>query len=75
MAGTAVRGPRPSRGACVLVARGGADRLELAAGQHRLEIEAASIAPSAAPAPTSVLQLVDLNSTMSRRVRISLRTS
>ena len=38
-----------------------------------LRIEAASMAPSAAPAPTRVW-ISSMNSTMSPRVRISLRT-
>ena len=38
-----------------------------------LRIEAASMAPSAAPAPTRVCSS-SMNSTMSPRVRISLRT-
>ena len=58
----------------VLVERGRADGLQLAAGQHRLEDRlAASIAPSAAPAPTRVW-ISSMNSTMSPRVRISLST-
>ena len=58
----------------VLVARGGADRLQLAAGEHRLAgCEAASIAPSAAPAPTSVWSS-SMNRMMSPRVLISFST-
>jgi hypothetical protein len=57
----------------VLVERRGADGLQLAAGQQRLEDEAASIAPSAAPAPTRVW-ISSMNTMMSPRVRISLVT-
>ena len=58
----------------VLVERGGADGLQLAASEHRLEDRlAASMAPSAAPAPTRVW-ISSMNSTMSPRVLISLST-
>ena len=57
----------------VLVERRGTDRLQLATGQHRLENHAASIAPSAAPAPTRVC-ISSMNRMMSPRVRISLST-
>jgi hypothetical protein len=57
----------------VLVERGGADGLQLAAGEHRLEDLAASIAPSAAPAPTRVW-ISSMNKMMSPRVLISLST-
>ncbi|GIU88933.1 MAG: hypothetical protein KatS3mg010_0032 [Acidimicrobiia bacterium] len=48
-------------------------RLQLPAGQHRLQDDAASIAPSAAPAPTSVWSS-SMNRMMSPRVRISFST-
>jgi hypothetical protein len=57
----------------VLVDRRGADGLQLTAGEHRLEDAAASIAPSAAPAPTSVWSS-SMNRMMSPRVVISFST-
>src|SRR4029079_15619195 len=73
----------------VLVERGGADRLELTAGEHRLGdgpgvgcprrrscgwvMLAAPSAPSAAPAPTSVCSS-SMNRMMSPRVLISFST-
>ncbi|EUA32584.1 ATP-dependent Clp protease ATP-binding subunit ClpC domain protein [Mycobacterium xenopi 3993] len=57
----------------VLVERGGADGLQLARGQLGFRIDAASIAPSAAPAPTSVCNS-SMNKMMSPRVLISFST-
>src|SRR5699024_3343747 len=57
----------------VLLEGGGADGLQPTAGQHGLRMLAASIAPSAAPAPTKVW-ISSMNRMMSPRVRISLRT-
>jgi hypothetical protein len=57
----------------VLVGGRRADRLQLAAASIGFRIEAASIAPSAAPAPTRVW-ISSMNSTMSPRVLISLST-
>ena len=57
----------------VLVERGRADRLQLAPASIGFRIEAASIAPSAAPAPTSVW-ISSMNKMMSPRVRISFKT-
>lgn len=57
----------------VLVERGGTDGLQLTASKLGLEDGAASIAPSAAPAPTRVCSS-SMNRMMSPRVLISLRT-
>ena len=58
----------------VLVERRRTDRLQLAAGEERLQdADAASIAPSAAPAPTRVW-ISSMKTMMSPRVRISFVT-
>jgi len=72
-AGTCAQAPRPSPVLAVLVQRGRADGLQLAAASIGFRIDAASIAPSAAPAPTSVCSS-SMNKMMSPRVLISFRT-
>jgi hypothetical protein len=57
----------------VLLEGGGADRLQLAPGQHRLEDRGGVDRALGAPAPTRVWSS-SMNRTMSPRVRISLRT-
>jgi len=48
------RSSAPSRHACVLIERGGADAMQLAPRQRRFNRFDASMAPSALPAPIKV---------------------